>query len=300
MNQMKDPAENRRERKKMMTIERFVKIEEKVKGVIGDALCRAINVNSSDFVLLMARGGYHEHLDRPDMDVTPFVLEDRLDFLMDLTRRKFFVRYLNGYVDGLKAGRQINDDEQEYELNVQMMIYAHIWESHLFLNQLARLAMIQQGKGYMWKTKLPQDGKKNFICRKIIDQFEKTDEGMADLIKRSYSDDFRNAFAHSTYFINGNRIQANKEALYVGPSVSIEGWEDMFVRSVLLSYNLNDMLLEMKNSYVEDAGDGPIAIDMPMKHNHKEKRSVLIKPERIEGKEEKVRFRYMSKEEVEI
>jgi len=281
-----------------MTIEKYAKIKEDIKGVIGDALCRAINVSSSDFVLLMARGGYHNHLDRPDIDVTPFVLEDRLDFLMDLTRKKFFVRYLNEYVDRLASGRLLNDDEHEYELNVQMMIYAHIWESHLFLNQLARLAMIQQGKGYLWKTKLPQDGKKNFITRKIIDQFEKTDEGMANLIKQSYSDDFRNAFAHSTYFISENSIQANKEAIYAGPSVSIEGWNDMFVRSVLLSYHLNDMLLEIKNRYIEDAGDGPIVIEIPMKHNHTEKRAVLIKPEWMEGKEEKVRFRYMSKEEV--
>lgn len=283
-----------------MTIEKYAKIKEDIKGVIGDALCRAINVSSSDFVLLMARGGYHNHLDRPDIDVTPFVLEDRLDFLMDLTRKKFFVRYLNEYVDRLASGRLLNDDEHEYELNVQMMIYAHIWESHLFLNQLARLAMIQQGKGYLWKTKLPQDGKKNFITRKIIDQFEKTDEGMANLIKQSYSDEFRNAFAHSTYFISENSIQANKEAIYAGPSVSIEGWNDMFVRSVLLSYHLNDMLLEIKNRYIEDAGDGPIAIEIPMKHNHIEKRAVFIKPERFEGKEEKVRFRYMSEEEVEV
>ena len=283
-----------------MTIEKYAKIKEDIKGVIGDALCRAINVSSSDCVLLMARGGYHNHSDRPDIDVTPFVLEDRLDFLMDLTRKKFFVRYLNEYVDRLASGRLLNDDEHEYELNVQMMIYAHIWESHLFLNQLARLAMIQQGKGYLWKTKLPQDGKKNFITRKIIDQFEKTDEGMANLIKQSYSDEFRNAFAHSTYFISENSIQANKEAIYAGPSVSIEGWNDMFVRSVLLSYHLNDMLLEIKNRYIEDAGDGPIAIEIPMKHNHIEKRAVFIKPERFEGKEEKVRFRYMSEEEVEV
>lgn len=281
-----------------MKYERFCKIEAEVKGVIGDTLCRAIKASSSDFVLLMARGGYHKHLDRADIDLTPFVLEDREDFLMDLTRRRFFVSYMNGYVDGLKAEKLLIDDELEYELNIQMMIYAHIWEEHLFLNQLARLAMIQQGKGYQWKTKLPQDSKKNFINRKVIDQFAKTDCGMANLIKQSYSDDLRNAFAHSTYFINGNRIQANKDAIYVGPSVSFEEWDNMFVRSVLLSYHLNDMLLEIKNRYIEDAGDGPIAIDMPMKNNHQEKRSVLIKPERIEGKEEKVRFRYMQKEEM--
>ena len=114
-------------------------------------------MNSSDFVLLMARGGYHKHLDRPDIDLTPFVLEDREDILMDQTRRRFFVNYMNEYVNGLKEEKLTHDDEREFELNIQMMIYAHIWESHLFLNQLIRIAAIQQGEGYLWKTKLPQE-----------------------------------------------------------------------------------------------------------------------------------------------
>lgn len=67
---------------------------------------------------------------------------------------------------------------------------------------------------------------------------------------------------------------------------------------MLLSYHLNDMLLEIKNHYIEDAGDSPVEINMPMKNNHKERRGVLIKPEPYEGKEEKVRFRFMTKEEM--
>lgn len=282
----------------VMTLSRFTEIEEYVKGIISDAISRAIKVNSSDFVLLMARGGYHKHLDRPDIDLTPFVLEDREDILMDQTRRKFFVSYMNRYVDSLKAENQLRDDEREYELNIQMMIYTHIWESHLFLNQLIRIATIQKGEGYLWKTKQPQESKKNFITQNIIDVFAKTDNGMANLIKQSYSDDLRNAFAHSSYFINGNRIQTNKYAIYVGKSVSFEEWDELFVRSVLLSYHLNDMILEIKNRYIEDAGDGPIVINMPMKNNHKELRGVYIKPEPFDGKEEKVRFRYMQKGEI--
>ena len=43
--------------------------------------------NSSDFILLMARGGYHKHLDKTDIDLSPFVIEDRQDFLMILLER---------------------------------------------------------------------------------------------------------------------------------------------------------------------------------------------------------------------
>ena len=282
----------------IMNRDRFLALEAEIKGIIGEAFAKAFKKSPSDFVLLMARGGYHKHLDRPDSDLTPFVLEDKEDFLMDLTRKKFFVRYYNNYVDRLNNNITLDGDDLEYEMNVQMMIYCHIWESHLFLNQLERLAMIQQGKEYLWKSEAPFNSKTNFIQHKIIDRFVKTDKNMTNLINSCYSDDLRNAFAHSTYFINGNRIYANKNGLFNGISISVDSWKDIFVRSVLLSYHLNDMLLEIKNHYIEDAGDGPIVINMPMKHNHKERRGVFIMPEPCEGKEEKVKFRYMQKNEM--
>ena len=283
-----------------MNVDRYIELEQETKSIIGGAFVKAFNKSCADFVLLMAHGGYHKHLDRPDIDVTPFVLEDRADFLMDLTRKKFFVRYLNNYIDRLKNGVTMSGDDMEYEVTTQLMIYSHIWESHLFLNQLARLAGIQQGKPYLWKTKLKQDGKKNFINRQIIDVFVKTDEAMTYLIKQCYSDVLRNAFAHSTYYIDGGMLQPNQDMIFDGPSISFEQWEEIFVRAVLLSYHLNDMLLEERNHFIEINGDGPIVIEMPMKNNHKELRGVFIKPEPFDGKEEKVRFRYMQKGEVTV
>ena len=123
-----------------MNVDRYIELEQETKSIIGGAFVKAFNKNRADFVLLMARGGYHKHLDRPDIDVTPFVLEDRADFLMDLTRKKFFIRYLNNYIERLKNGNTMSGDDMEYEVTTQLMIYSHIWESHLFLNQLARLA----------------------------------------------------------------------------------------------------------------------------------------------------------------
>jgi hypothetical protein len=32
--------------------------------------------------------------------------------------------------------------------------------------------------------------------------------------------------------------------------MSFEQWDEMFVRSMLLSYHLNDMLLEIKNGFI--------------------------------------------------
>lgn len=220
-----------------MDLERFLELQAEIKCVIGRSFLIALNKSQADFVLLMARGGYHKHLDRPDIDLTPFVLEDKEDFLMDLTRKKFFVRYMNDYVERLKNGNTMRDDDIEYEITTQLMIYSHIWESYLFLNQLARLAGIQKGKPYLWITNLQKSSKKNFINRKIINLFKKTDMAMTHQIKHCYSEVLRNAFAHSTYYIDGRSIHFNKNVIFDGPSISFEQWEEIFVRAVLLSYH---------------------------------------------------------------
>lgn len=293
-----------------MTIEKFKEIEYNVIETIKGSFEYANKISSSDFILLVARGGYHEHLDKPEDENTPFVIDDKKDFLMDLSRKRFFVMYINNYISRLLNDNPMSDDEKEYDTNIQLMIYTHIWESHLFLNQIVRLAKIQQGEGYNWKTKLdfpPQHRKKNtpgyinkgtFISDDIIKLYENSDHEMAKLIKHCYLKDLRNDFAHSTYYIYGNTIVSNGKGLFSGQPISIEEWEDKFVSTMLLSYHLNDMLLEFKNQYIDTFGDKPIVIMLPSKKNNNIKKEVYIKPERIEGKEEKVRFRFVMKDEL--
>lgn len=59
-----------------MNIDRYLELEAGIKQIIGDSFTNAIKKRPADFVLLMSRGGYHKHLDKPELDYTPFVLED--------------------------------------------------------------------------------------------------------------------------------------------------------------------------------------------------------------------------------
>lgn len=285
-----------------MTIERFYEVENEIKDIISNSFQKAISVSTSDFVLLLARGGYQKQLDNPGIRFSPFVIEESSDFMVDLTRKKFFVRYMNNYVQSLTNDKIYNNEDQEYEITIQLMIYSHIWESHLFLNQLKRLALIQLGRGYEWKSILGNlhNGKSNFMNDHIISKFEKSDERMAELIKKCYIRDLRNDFAHSTYYINNNMIYSNKEGFLSGSSIGFKDWEEIFVHSILLSYHLNDMLLEFRNQFVEIVGDNPISIDIPQKHNNNKKMHVLIKPEKIDNGEEKVRFRFVLNDNLEF
>ena len=281
-----------------MTLDKFQSIENEVIGIIKDSFCKAIEESTSDFILLLARGGYNELLERSSIDLSPFVIDDRTDFLVDLTRKKFFVKYINDYVSRLVNNKYMSNEEEEFEITIQLMIYSHIWESHLFLNQLERLAMIQLGKGYNWISQLnnSETRKGAFIKNNIINRFERSDNNMAELIKRCYSNNLRNDFAHSTYYISDRKITSNGSYLFSGPTINFEEWEERFVYSMLLSYQINDMLLEYRNQYIDIQGDTPIMIEIPLKGNHNKKGYAYIKPERINGKEEKVRFVFAQNE----
>lgn len=98
--------------------------------------------------------------------------------------------------------------------------------------------------------------------------------------------------------IDKNTIVSNGSELFCGPSISIEEWEEKFVSSMLFSYHLNDMLLEYRNQFIDTFGEKPIEILLPLKKNPNKKVWVYIKPERIEGKEERVRFRFVMKDEI--
>ena len=206
-----------------MTLDKFQSIENEVIGIIKDSFCKAIEESTSDFILLLARGGYNEFLERSSIDLSPFVIDDRTDFLVDLTRKKFFVKYINDYVSRLVNNKYMSNEE-EFEITIQLMIYSHIWESHLFLNQLERLAMIQLGKGYNWISQLNNSETKKgaFIKNNIINRFERSDNNMAELIKRCYSNNLRNDFAHSTYYISDRKITSNGSCLFSGPTINIE------------------------------------------------------------------------------
>lgn len=275
-----------------MTLDKFQSIENEVIGIIKDSFCKAIEESTADFILLLARGGYNELLERSSIDLSPFVIDDKTDLLVDITRKKFFVKYINDYVSRLVNNKSMSNEEEEFEINIQLMIYSHIWESHLFLNQLERLAMIQLGKGYNWISQLnnSETRKGAFIKNNIINRFEKTDNNMAELIKRCYSNNLRNDFAHSTYYMWDRKITSNGSYLFSGQPISFEEWEEQFVYSMLLSYQMNDMLLEYRNQYIDIQGDTPIRIEIPLKGNHNKKGFAYIMPERINRKEEKVRF----------
>ena len=132
--------------------------ESEVEELINEVLDAVRNKSFSDYVLLLARGGYQE--ENEGTFLSPYVISSRQELYLDRSREKFLVTYLNTYADLLKDNVFMSDDYTEYDLNIQMMVYSQIWESHQFLKTLKRIGAILNGKPYEWKISFEFENEK--------------------------------------------------------------------------------------------------------------------------------------------
>ena len=144
------------------------------------------------------------------------------------------------YIERLRSGSIINDKELEYDINIQLMVYTHVWESDWLLKQLERIASILSGKGYVWKSCVDSCSKSNFIKDHILKQLE-GHSNLYDLIGRIYSDTLRNDFAHSSYYIDMDEsaIKSRKHGLLEENVIPFDEWEDIFVHISLFCLRIN-------------------------------------------------------------
>ena len=196
-----------------MTYEAFKDVETEVKDIVSNVLETVKTKSFPDYCLLLAHAGYQ--YENENISLSPYVIHSRLEINQDYTRQKFLVFYLNQYATLLKENICIDNEYKEYDLNIQMMIYSQIWESHLFLKTLKRIADILNGKPYEWKipfekpkrndsSKIVPVPKATFIQEQILTPMSTGHQKMSNLLKTLYNRQLRNDFAHASYFIDFN------------------------------------------------------------------------------------------------
>lgn len=277
-----------------MTIDRFMEIDKEVLETLGLTLDKVRMKSMSDFTLLLARGDFYKVIYTHAHELSPYVIEDPTDELIDNTRQSFLDSFMKKYINRLKNGEKLDDSEIEYETNIQLMLYSHVWESHWLLKQLDRIASILSGKGYVWKSSIETTRKSSFIKDHIIKRLEGKTK-LVDIIKRCYSDKLRNDFAHSTYYIDmeDRAVKSHQHGLLEENVIPFTEWEEMFLYSVLLSVDLNNLLFDIKQHYVELFGNEPIICKWPSRDNPQKYYQRAIRPMQDRANPNYVRFGYV-------
>ena len=213
-----------------------------VSRVVDALMFRLYHKSYNDFILLIARGQIIPGLERVSPSHSNYSLDYMLDEHYDETREKYYVEYLNSKYK--KDGFDYRTDDGFFCLNIELMIYCHIWESSLFLKSLKHITDLLTGQEYDWGLELPDMKIKTFIKDSIIKPLVDIEDEFGQLLKKAYSPNLRNSFAHSLYHID---MECRKIYLYikrpdeedcVGRVITFEEFQEKFLYSISLCYLL--------------------------------------------------------------
>lgn len=246
----------------MITAEKFFDITNKVEILIFNALNQLFVNYPEDYVLFMASGEYDELIARnKEIDVSPYTISGHnIDNYYDYTRQRFLCEFLNTYYKFADT-KELQDDE--YRMNIEFLIYTHIWEAKPFLKRLYRLANLLCGEKYDWKIKVPTIRKSKFIKEKIINPFNTSSCLLGELLADNYKTDLRNAIAHSDYQIDIISKTIGYKSKTALCNISFDEWSIHFSYSVCLSYYFSCIIRELRRRIIQDWGKNYFTIKMP-------------------------------------
>lgn len=176
---------------------------------------------------------------------TDCVIDYQLDRYYDETRELFYLHYLNR--NYTKEGFHYEGESGIDDLSIEMMIYCHLWDSNYFLKSLYRLTSILDGKGYLWNADIPENGKYNFIKDNIISPLRTKNVSLGNLVAKAYDSNIRNAFAHSLYNVDVEARKIYTRTKQGARTYTFEGFQKIFLYSVILMNKLQNYLEENHN-----------------------------------------------------
>lgn len=242
-----------------MTYAEYKILRKEVLETIKYIFCQMKKRDFKSYALFLA-SAYKDELYRRIPPYVPFATEYVFDQYIDETRNSFMSEYLVSFVDCLRNPNSLMFFSQSYNINLQLMIYTHIWESKLFLKRMVRMANILAGNGYVWdipfvhKNRNDQEidiKKGQLISNTILSLLRKSDDIVYQFLSSLYDSNLRNSFAHSMYMIDENekKIKTIENAFNCfDKSIGFSQWEDDFVKIALFSYHFSLML----DSYREE------------------------------------------------
>lgn len=205
--------------------------------------------DKNDYYLFLCNANYIEQYE--NTQINPFIIDYKLDYLIDEHRIDFLTKYLKSYY----SFSQFNTSDSKESLTMEMMMYTHIWESKNFLKLLIRLLNLCSGNDFEWYFKFTftknEDSKQSLIRDNIRDNFKKLNLKISNLITNGYRSQFRNAFAHSDYSfgLGNNKIELHnyKPNSYEVKFISFDEWTSFFCYSFLLNYHLINFYYEERS-----------------------------------------------------
>jgi hypothetical protein len=220
----------------MIKVYDFRRIDIEVKNAVQQAFdyAKTKEKDKNDYYLFLCNATYRKEYEGTALN--PYVIDDRVDTLIDTHRLNFLNNYLNSYY----SFSGFNTFDSETTLTLEMMLYTHIWESKTFLKQLKKLLDLCLGLEYEWDSTANLSSRQWFIRKELRDKFKSLYLDIATIMTNGYRSQYRNAFAHSDYSfaLNEDKIHLHnyQGKNYQVKSVLYDEWTKFFCHSFLLNF----------------------------------------------------------------
>ena len=248
----------------MLNVKQFLSINNEVKEKIVQSLDKLKIENLGNYILFLADAQYVENV---NTKISQYTIDYRLDEKQDSARIEFLTDFLNNYYKF--SQKKQSTEYNPYRINIELMIYSHIWESKSFLKKMYRLAHLTNDEEYDWNVKVPPTAKHDFIINKVRKIFSDNNIRIWEVIKNGFHTSLRNAFAHSEYsFETMNNLNRINLYNYSGKDwelkyISFNNWSLRFVYSALLNFHFFNIILERRLNLIEELGTDTFLIKHP-------------------------------------
>lgn len=254
----------------MISLKRFEEIKIEVENALNKALDKVKEVSLGNYILFIGNGEYMDSIkDNPKL--SPYTIDDRTWFYKDETRLIFLSQFMRAFYSFPEGVTEVTDDS--FRINLEFMVYSHIWESTSFLDKMSRLAHLANGEDYNWNVKIPEMGKHDFIRNDIKALLNKQTLDLETIIIKSFHSQLRNAFAHSQYGIDIDKkciyLANYKGASWELKEISTDDWSERFAYGIWLSFLLLKVVVERRKSLIEDCGTNTFTIKHPSRDGKK-------------------------------
>ena len=249
-----------------MNIEVYKEITEKIINTLNKILDNLAISNPENYILFLINGEFNEILNqRKDLGYIPYTIDYRIDDYNDTNRLTFLCDFLNKYYS---FNMNENIEFDFYRINIETMIYTHIWESKPFLKNLYRLTSLLKGEEYKWKVKDELFYvRANFLQDHIITPLSNIAYPISLIVTKGYERGLRNAFVHNDYSIDKERITyfndrgKTIEERYL--KMNISDWIICFVYFFSFSYWFSKIKMDRRRNLIKDFNSNKFWIKVP-------------------------------------
>ena len=211
------------------------------------------NQSHSNDLLILIENGFHKELGSFEgVRMSPYTIGPGDEGWDEQTQFEFYDNYRqHNMADRVTTFKEVEKEKTEMivrmSIHLELMIYLKFWESNRLVKILYILSRLSRGDAYDWmfradkfKIGKAKKGRSYILEQEVRDGTAMSCLPFSMLMQDCYSDQIRNAVAHSQFSMSQSHIGFSNyepgQTFHQLKSIPIEKWEE-YACSVIIMYN---------------------------------------------------------------